>query len=311
MIATDLLSMLTPPELPGPPHDANDVLLRDIVSIDHADYTTATHIIIGCPQDIGVARNHGRPGAKDAPAAIRQFLYKLKPPSQSGSIAIFDLGDIDVTGELEAIHARLEAVVTAVLKDGKKVLALGGGNDISLPDASAVNTVYPGYAAINMDAHLDMRQSDTRHSGTPYRNLIGAGKLTPANFHEVGIQPWANAPHYLESAKKLGVNIHTLREINAIGTQQFFNDLFAQFGETPLFAGLDMDSVRASDAPGVSASCPVGFSAEAVLDFADRCRTHGKTALFEITEVNPAFDIDGRTARLAALTLYAFIFGNR
>ena len=311
MIATKLFSMLKPTELPGPSHDVNDLLLRDVVSIAHTDYAAATHVIIGCPQDIGVARNHGRTGAAKAPAAIRQFLYKLKPPVESDKIAIMDLGDIDTTGELEAIHDRMEALVTAVLADGKKVLTLGGGNDISLPDASAVNAIHPGYAAINMDAHLDMRKSAKRHSGTPYRNLIEGHKLDPANFFELGIQSWANAPHYLEDAKELGVNVHTLQEINAIGTRTFFTDLFKRLDGTTLFAGLDMDSVRASDAPGVSASCPVGFSAETILDFADRCRTHGNTALFEITEVNPAFDIDGRTARLAALTMYAFIYGNQ
>jgi len=311
MMANDLLSTLTPPKLPGPSHDTNDVLLRDIVSLSHADYDTATHVIIGCPQDIGVTRNHGRPGAAESPKAIRQFFYKLKPATLSDDIRIVDLGDIDVTGELETIHDRQEALATAILKDGKIVISLGGGNDISLPDASAVHTVHPDYAAINMDAHLDMRTSDQRHSGTPYRNLIDSHKLAPANFHEVGIQTWANSPRYLEEARQMGVNIHTLQEINTLGSHTFFTDLFARIEGTPLFAGLDMDSVRASDAPGVSASCPVGFSADEVLDFADRCRTHCATALFEITEVNPTFDIDGRTARLAALTLYAFIYGNQ
>ncbi len=311
MIATKLFSMLKPTELPGPSHDVNDLLLRDVASISHTDYDAATHVIIGCPQDIGVTRNHGRLGAAQAPASIRKHLYKLKPPTSSDDIKIMDLGDIHTDGELEAIHERLEKLVTAVLQDGKIVLTLGGGNDISLPDASAVNAIHPGYAAINMDAHLDMRESNIRHSGTPYRNLIDGHKLDPANFFELGIQSWANAPHYLEDAKELGVNVHTLQEISAIGTRTFFTDLFKRLDGTTLFAGLDMDSVRASDAPGVSASCPVGFSAETILDFADRCRTHGNTALFEITEVNPAFDIDGRTTRLAALTMYAFIYGNQ
>ncbi|WP_424450082.1 hypothetical protein [Pseudodesulfovibrio tunisiensis] len=48
-----------------------------------------------------------------------------------------------------------------------------------------------------------------------------------------------------------------------------------------------------------------------MLDFADHCRKYGRTALFEITEVNPATDLDGRTARLAALTLYTFLYGIR
>jgi len=201
-------------------------------------------------------------------------------------------------------------VMTALLKAGKTVISLGGGNDISFPDASALHAVHPEYFAINMDAHLDMRKSDVRHSGTPYRNLFESGKLIPSNFHEVGIQTCANSPHYLNDARDMGVHIHTFQAIRAHGTKGFFKDLFKSFGSTPLFAGLDMDGVRASDAPGVSASSPVGFSAFKVLEFAELCRTHN-TPIFEITEVNPEFDIDGRTAKLAALAIYAFIYGNR
>ena len=109
----------------------------------------------------------------------------------------------------------------------------------------------------------------------------------------------------------MGVHIHTLHTMEQTGHRACFDSLFAEISGQPLFAGLDMDSVRAADAPGVSASSPVGLSARAVLDFADRCRTHGLTKVFEITEVNPTFDIDGRTAKLAALAVYTFIYGNK
>lgn len=307
---SDVLSQLNAPVLPAGSHDPMDILLRDVVSITPDDLEKATHVIVGCPQDIGVERNHGRPGAATAPSAIRQFLYKLKPATDSNA-QIMDLGDVNTQGELEDIHARQEEVVTALLNSGKTVIVLGGGNDISFPDASAVHSVYPEYVAMNLDAHLDMRKSDIRHSGTPYRNLIDTGKLRPADFHEVGIQGWANSPRYLEDAAAMGVNIHYLSTIHDTGPQQFFNDLFARIGSSPLFAGLDMDSVRASDAPGVSASCPMGFSAKTIIRFADLCRKHSNTPVFEITEVNPKHDIDGRTARLAALAVYTFIYGNK
>lgn len=296
-------------EEPARSHDAHDVLMADVVSRDLDDYGIATHVIIGCPQDIGVQRNHGRPGAAKAPAAIRQALYRLKPPAESTSVRLLDVGDVAPVDDLDAMHDALHEVVRHALADGKKVMVLGGGNDISLPDAKAVSAVHPGFTAINMDAHLDMRKSDVIHSGTPYRNLIDGGHLAPENFHETGIQPWANAPHYLEDARSMGVNIHTLADIERVGEDAFFDSLFTGLDGKPLFAGLDMDSVRASDAPGVSAPSPVGFSVRGILGFAARCHEHGQTAVFEITEVNPDLDVDGRTARLAALALYFYMFG--
>jgi arginase family enzyme len=89
------------------------------------------------------------------------------------------------------------------------------------------------------------------------------------------------------------------------------DNLFTKLNDKPLFAGLDMDSIRASDAPGVSAPSPVGFTAKDILNIANQCHNHSNTALFEITEVNPNVDIDDHTSRLAALILYTFIYGKR
>jgi len=306
-----ILDTLTPIKVPGSSHDENDILLRDVVKTSPDAYDKATHVIIGCPQDIGVVRNHGRPGAAKAPEAIRQALYKLKTPPNNESVRLIDLGDVDSSDDLRIIHECLHKAVEQIIWDGKIVIILGGGNDISFPDAKAVHDVHSDFVAINVDAHLDIRKSGVIHSGTPYRNLIDGRHLAPANLYEIGIQPWANSAKYLEEAEAMGINIQTLGEIEAMGVGHFFDRLFDMLNSAPLFAGLDMDCVRASDAPGVSAPSPVGLTATDILNFAARCRTYGETAVFEITEVNPEMDIDGRTARLAALTLYTFLYGNR
>lgn len=302
---------LVPPMEPATSHDPQDMLMGNVVSTDPEDYGLSTHVLIGCPQDLGVRRNAGRSGAAEAPDSIRRFFYKLKPPVPTSGVRVLDLGNIAVHESLREMHNRLRATVRQALWDGKVVMVLGGGNDISFPDAHAVSEVCPGFAAVNVDAHLDMRKSDVVHSGTPYRNLIENGCLDPSSLHEIGVQPWANSANYLSDAEEMGVNVHTLHHMQGIGTDRFLEDLFKTLEGRTLFAGLDMDSVRASDAPGVSAPCSVGLSAEDVLDFAARCRGHGETAVFEITEVNPGVDVDDRTSRLAALTLYTFIYGRR
>ncbi|MBI9079655.1 MAG: formimidoylglutamase [Pseudodesulfovibrio sp.] len=311
MISQTILDTLTAPEIPGASHDENDLLIRDIVKTDPESYEQATHVLIGCPQDTGVQRNHGRSGAAMAPNSIRQFFYKLKPPSDNGSIRLFDFGNITPHKNLSITHESLHNAVKLIVRDEKTAMVLGGGNDISFPDAKAVHDVHHNYVAINVDAHLDMRKSGVIHSGTPYRNLVDGQYLNPTNFHEIGIQPWANSTSYMEEALDMGVNIHTLGNIKAMGTDYFLDGIFANLKGLPLFAGLDMDSVRASDAPGVSAPSPMGFTACDILEFATRCQAYGKTSVFEITEVNPKVDLDDRTSRLAALTLYTFIYGKR
>jgi formiminoglutamase len=290
-------------------HDSRDLLVQDVTLFSIKDLTQATHVLVGCPQDEGVCRNHGRPGAAGAPAAIRAMFYWLKPPLDHQSVRLLDLGDIKVDGELEEIHDRLQSVVGDALAAGKKVIVLGGGNDISYADGAAMAEVFGEIAAVNIDAHLDLRTGGFRHSGTPYRDLLEHGLLKPGNLVEFGIQPSVNSPAYLGDALSLGVRVMTLAEVRRLGVKTVFNDLLTSLHARPLFIGLDMDSVRSADAPGVSAPSPLGFTAEEILDLVDGC--HRGTHVFEITEVNPGFDRDNCTARLAALAIYTFLYGLR
>ncbi len=70
-----------------------------------------------------------------------------------------------------------------------------------------------------------------------------------------------------------------------------------------IFWGFDLDSVRASDAPGVSAPSPVGLTAEQICRIGTIAGRDARTRVIEFSEVNPTLDIDGRTSRLAALIL--------
>jgi formimidoylglutamase len=301
--------LLVPFQPDGSRHDSNDLLQSDVSHFTTEKFSEATHVVIGCPQDHGVLRNQGRPGAAEAPAAIRSIFYRLKPPEGANEIRLIDLGDVQVDGVLEDIHFRLQSVVAYSLAAGKSVIVLGGGNDISFADGAALAETFGEIVCLNLDAHLDIRKSPSRNSGTPYRNLLDQDLIKPTNLFEVGIQPWANSSHYLDEARNLGIHIKTLGEIHK--TQGDPWDLIANLPHLPLLAGLDMDCVRSSDAPGASAPSPVGFSAEEILAFVDRVREHPAATVFEISEVNPVFDLDSCTSRLAALAVYTFLYGLR
>src|SRR5688572_13605893 len=58
-------------------NDPADPRLGDRVGRGAGAYETATVAILGCPQDEGVRRNGGRPGAAAGPAEIRRALYKM------------------------------------------------------------------------------------------------------------------------------------------------------------------------------------------------------------------------------------------
>lgn len=289
-------------------HDANDRWLVQDIDFDEEAYPDATHILVGCPQDEGVRRNNGRTGTSEAPHGIRAHLYRLQTPQQSG-IQLVDAGDISETDCLDKAHEALTKTVSRFLKDDKKVIVLGGGNDISFADVRGLSGVEKDISAINIDAHLDMRIAHEMTSGTPYRRLIEEGNLEANHFYEFGIRPESNASFYLENAEKLGVQIYQLPQLLENGVTQSFQKILDEIDQRPLFLGLDMDSVQAADAPGVSASSPTGFSGREVMQLIQLARQKENLRLFEITEVNPKFDVDNRTVKLAAQCIYRFLFG--
>ena len=184
------------PELLYRRDDVNDVRLGETILTDPSQYDAADIVLLGCPQDEGVRRNKGRIGAKDAPDAIRRCLYRY---GTIESLNFFDLGNTIIQDTLEATHDAHREIVRQVLRDGKRIVVLGGGNDVSYPDCSALAIETEGdILAFNIDAHFDVRADVPRNSGTPYRQLLEEVYVKPENFAEIGSLWFANSDNYRE-----------------------------------------------------------------------------------------------------------------
>lgn len=296
-------------------NDPNDPRLGDIVRRKEADYESADIVILGCTQDEGVRRNGGRVGAGEAPAAIRRQFYKLT----TFNIAkrIFDAGDVAFRGSLEETHDALAGVVTQMLRDEKRLIVIGGGNDISYADGCAMAEVFGAdkWIGVNVDAHLDVRIADKRNSGTPYRQLLDEKKIRPDYFYEVGYQTHLASPVYYRYIKDLGVNRISLelvrsrehgdQELKEMIRQKFIG----QSSSLSTFFGFDMDAVRMADAPGTSAPSPLGLRAGEFIQLVKYAASLAHTRIIEFSEMNPKFDIDDRTAKLVAVAMHRFCSG--
>jgi formiminoglutamase len=286
--------------------DGNDPRLGELVFAAPGDYAQATVVLLGCPQDEGVRRNGGRVGAALAPDAIRRFFYRLTT-YQVEHIRLFDLGNLIVQSTLEQTHQRQRQLVRQIIADGKTLIMLGGGNDLSYPDCAGLADAAAPVLAFNVDAHFDVRADAVGNSGTPYRQLLEEGVLEPTNFYEIGSQPFANSAAYARYLHDKDVSVIPLAQLRAGGLTDTFERILRERTPAAVFWGLDMDSVRAADAPGVSAPNPLGLSGEEFCAVAAVAGRWPKTRLLEISEVNPVYDIDNRTSRLAAVALWSFL----
>jgi len=295
------------PELFFKSEDPNDLRLGAVVETEPAAYQEAKFVIVSCSQDIGVARNHGRTGAAHAPEAIRRSFYKLAAPVSLQRGELIDLGDTLIDGSLEDVHTHHHEIVRQLISDGKRVVMLGGGNDLSYPDVKAIQSVFPEMTAVNVDAHLDIRENVRRNSGTPYRQLIEENIVQKQRFFEIGFQSHANSVYYLQQAVDWEINMISLEELTRSSVTDCLTKRMADHSQGTLFLGFDMDSVRVADAPGVSAPSPMGLSAEQARDLVSFFSTRIPARMLEITEVNPKYDIDHRTTKLAAILMVTFL----
>lgn len=293
-------------------NDRNDPRLGEIVGRDESAYETADIVILGCPQDEGVRRNNGREGAALAPNAIREQFYKLTPFNIRKKL--FDLGDVRIGGSLEETHENHFEIVKQVLSDGKRMIVLGGGNDISYPDGRAIAEVFGSdkWLAINIDSHLDVRIAEQRNSGTPYRQLLEEKLLRPSYFYEVGYQTHFCSPVYYDYIRSLGVNrislelLRSRAEADMELKESIKQKFTSQSSSLNTFFGFDLDAVRSADAPGTSAPSPLGLRAGEFIQLVKYAASLANTQIIEFSEVNPKYDADNRTTKLVAIGMHRF-----
>jgi formiminoglutamase len=296
-------------------NDRNDPRLGETVGREEKDYEAAEIVILGCPQDEGVRRNNGREGSALAPYKIREQFYRLTTFNIKKKIV--DIGDVNLGGSLEETHDTQCEIVKQVLADGKRLIVLGGGNDISYPDGRAMSETFGArnWIAINIDAHLDVRVAEQRNSGTPYRQLLEEELLVPKYFYEVGYQTHFCSPVYYDYIRNLGVNrisLEVLRgraEADLEIKEQIKHHFINHSKSMSTFFGFDLDAVRSADAPGTSAPSPLGLRAGEFITLVKYAASLANTKLIEFSEVNPKFDADNRTTKLVAIAMHRFCTG--
>jgi formiminoglutamase len=302
--------------------DPDDPRVGDVL-VDLADVGEGAGMIVallGVPQHIGVERNGGRPGADAAPDAIRAALTRCATSGildvvRSGRLVVTDLGNIDTDGKtLEQIHDEQHDVIVQCLERGIVPVILGGGHDCAWPSVRAFETVGRAYGVINIDAHADVRplKEGRAHSGSPFRQLLDhqPGALIPGGFVEFGLQSASVALAHLQVVRAAGMSVQMLDDIRAAGVVHAWNDAYANAARSGrLHISLDMDAFASAYAPGVSAPSADGFAPHEIRACLRAAASAGHVAALDVVECAPTYDVDGRTAKLAATMIMEILHG--
>jgi len=280
-----------------------------------AEHPQAQAVLLGFACDEGVRRNHGRPGAAKGPAALRRMASTL--PAWPG-LQIADGRDVrcDDT-DLESAQARQAERIAAAIERGALPIGIGGGHEIAYATYRGIlqSKVPSGrkierLGILNFDAHFDLRRDQRATSGTPFLQALvdAAGSERSVSYRVLGISETANTQALFDTARR-----HNVQHV--LDTELLARDLAAQLSELAIWmASIDalhlsfcLDVLPQSVAPGVSAPAARGVGLDLIEPLLVEAAGSGKLVAADIAELNPAFDRDSATARVAARLLWLIV----
>ncbi len=257
-------------------------------------------VLVGFACDEGIRRNQGRPGAAAGPAAFRLAAGAL--PAWPG-LRLRDAGDETCDdGDLERAQQRLGAAVARVLEAGALALGVGGGHEIAFGTYLGVAAAFPQglLGVLNVDAHFDLRQDTRATSGTPFLQMLDHGGAR-VRYRVLGISETANTRALFDTARRRGVHHVTDEALTLLDLERQREALQVWIASVDhLYLTVCLDALPAAVAPGVSAPAARGVGLEVVEPLVALAAGSGKLVAADIAELSPAFDIDQRTARVAA-----------
>jgi len=292
--------------------------------------------LIGFACDQGVRRNQGRVGARAAPPLIRRAFATLPviAPLQTRydnqlATLLGDAGDIYCHDDddfaahtLEQAQLKYADKVSTIVKQGGLPIGLGGGHAIAygsflglwqaLQQTDVTNDIdaLTRIGIINFDAHLDIRQSDVATSGTPFRQISEHLDAHGQPFHYccIGVSRFSNTAALFDRAEQLGVHIISDEDCHYQPWQILADQVISFINQVDVvYLTIDMDCLPASVVPGVSAPAAYGIELRFVERMVKTIMATGKVKMADIAEINPTFDIDGRSCKVAARLLATII----
>jgi formiminoglutamase len=216
-----------------------------------------------------------------------------------------DVGDLEISGDVEADQRSLGEILSPYLARGTFAIVLGGGHETSYGHFLGYVLTGRQVEIVNWDAHADVRElvGGRAHSGSPFRQAIEDPSGACRRYSVAGLQPHSVARANLEFVQRHGRAVWR-DEIS----QETINALYRSVG-SPTFVSFDLDAVSDAEAPGVSAPNSGGLPSNLWLEAAHAAGRSPAVASADVVELNPRFDRDGQTARLGALTVWWLLRG--
>lgn len=299
-------------------------VLNSSLSANAREHAVAgpTVAVIGAPSGLGAPTS----GQEAGPAALRAA--GLVQRLHAAHTLVVDWGDVPVPDPdhplvatarnqdaLAALAAAVAERVGAALDDGFVPLLLGGDHSVSLGAIRAAAARAP-LGVLWFDAHGDFNTPETSPSGNVHGMVLailaglGPAPLVAAGGPLPGHRLAVLGARALDAGERkhlaqAGVGVYSVEALRALGPAGAVERAVAGLvaaGAERLYVSIDLDVLDPSVAPGVATRASSGLTLDEARTALQAVARSGRLAALDVTELFPARDRDGATAR-AALSL--------
>ena len=291
--------------------------------------------LIGAPTDVGASTR----GASMGPEALR--VAELRAKLEHHGLTVIDQGNlsgppnpweraVDGYRHLDEVVAWNQLVLDAVaaeLAAARLPILLGGDHCLAIGSISAVarhcREQGKRLRVLWLDAHADFNTAVLTPSGNlhgmPMACLCGHG---PRQLTELSGVPRAVDPRWIRQigirsvdagekrfVHEAGLEVFDMRFIDELGMRHAMELALATMDPgTHLHVSFDVDFLDPEIAPGVGTTEPGGPTYRESQLCMEMIADSGRLGSLDVMELNPAFDVQNKTARLT-VDLVESLFG--
>lgn len=255
--------------------------------------------IIGVKEARNAPRNFG---CSEAPDAVRAFLYALYGGSFTPRVA--DLGNIEPGHSAEDTYFALRNSVDFLIRKNIVPVILGGSQDLTYAQFLGYKDLEQTINVVAVDSCFDLGNPDEDITNNSYLGKIILHQPNYLfNYSNIGYQTYLVDPESQLMMGKLYFDVYRLGQV-----RDKIEESEPIIRQADMMS-FDISAIKHADAPGHPQASPNGFYAEEACQMMRYAGMNDKLSSLGLYEINPDFDIGGKTAHLAAQMIWCFMEG--
>lgn len=252
---------------------------------------------------VNESRNSGNnAGCNTAADAVRRYLYQLY--GGSFTIRVADLGNINPGHSTEDTYFALRTTIDALIRKNIIPVIIGGSQDLTYPQFLGYKNLEQTINIVAVDSVFDLGNPVADISNTSYLGKIILHQPNYLfNYSNIGYQTYLVDQASLEMMNKLYFDVYRLGQV-----RDKIEEAEPVIRQADMIT-FDITAIKHSDAPANPNASPNGFYAEEACQMMRYAGMNDKLSSIGIYEINPDFDVSGKTAHLAAQMIWCFMDG--